>query len=231
LTDALKNLQERERQVLAETARLQAARDDKGKLSSAQDESLKQLARQQKSLREDTRSHGEKLDAAQVFALALTRAAEQMALAGEALERQDTGKSATLPEQNALERLAQILEALSAAPQNAKKEEQQQGDPGGQAQAAQKQATHALAELKLLKLLQQEINVRFEKAANAGDLSSEDRAEQMAQLSQEQGRLAELASRLSQPAESNPEDDPNSLPDVREPKPGREDNSLLPEGP
>ena len=38
----------------------------------------------------------------------------------------------------------------------------------------------------------------------------------LARLLREQGRLAELALKLSQPPAENPEDDPENLPDMRE---------------
>ena len=47
------------------------------------------------------------------------------------------------------------------------------------------------------------------------DVPQAERPEQLTQLSEEQGRLAELALKLSQPIVEAPDDDPEKLPDVR----------------
>jgi hypothetical protein len=44
----------------------------------------------------------------------------------------------------------------------------------------------------------------------------------LSEIAAEQGKLADLALKLSQPADDRPEDDPEKLPDVREPAPGDE---------
>jgi hypothetical protein len=68
--------------------------------------------------------------------------------------------------------------------------------------------------LKLLKILQEDLNGRYHTLS---DKSAEGATEarQLADLAAEQGKLAELAQKLSQPVEKNPEDNPDKLPDVR----------------
>ncbi len=72
-----------------------------------------------------------------------------------------------------------------------------------------------LAQLKLLKILQEDLNSRFRSTTSADDPAS-NADNELAEIATEQGRLAELALKLAQPPEANPEDDPESLPDVRQ---------------
>jgi hypothetical protein len=72
----------------------------------------------------------------------------------------------------------------------------------------------ALAELKLLRLMQQEINRRtteIEDQRRSGALSPE-LEQELIELSAEQGRLADLMLNLSRPSVQNPEDNPAGLP-------------------
>ena len=74
----------------------------------------------------------------------------------------------------------------------------------------------AMAELKLLKLLQEEINRRTaeleESRAKDGQLSPAVEDE-LAALAREQGRLADMVYNLIEATAPRPEDDPDALPD------------------
>jgi hypothetical protein len=72
-----------------------------------------------------------------------------------------------------------------------------------------------LAELKLLRLMQEEINRRtaeIEAQRNAGGITPETEQE-LLELAAEQGRLAELMLNLSRPSVENPEENPARLPE------------------
>jgi hypothetical protein len=57
--------------------------------------------------------------------------------------------------------------------------------------------------------MQEDLNARFRELVARGDAG-----EELARLSQEQGKLAEMMQNFTRPAE-NPEDNPESLPDLR----------------
>ena len=82
---------------------------------------------------------------------------------------------------------------------------------GGMSPAA---ALQALAELKLLRLMQEEVNLRtrqLEDTLGATQDPKEDVRREYVQLSQEQGQLADLLYNLM-PARGDPEDRPDGLP-------------------
>ncbi len=70
-----------------------------------------------------------------------------------------------------------------------------------------------LAQLKLLKILQEDLSSRYRTLTVRGDAATGKFAQQLAEIAGEQGKLAELAGKLAAPAEENPEDDPEKLPD------------------
>ena len=232
LQDALKSLHEREQQVLAETGRLEGFRTENRELSRAQSTSVHSLAREQRALESETRAQAEKLAAAEVFRLALDSAARDMAHAVARLDTGDTGPAAQQAEQDALARLAALLEALKPSNQAGQPKKPGGGDGQGK-QGGNTDAIKLLSELKLLKLMQEDLNRRFQHLPQ-GDV---ERAARLSELGEEQGRLADVAFKLSQPTEGNPEDDPEKLPDLRKSKldgldpqqaPGSLEDKLLP---
>jgi hypothetical protein len=72
-----------------------------------------------------------------------------------------------------------------------------------------------LAQLKLLKILQEDVNSRFRSLNGEAERTANAPGDRLAELAAEQGKLADLALKLSEPPESNIEDDPDKLPDVR----------------
>ncbi len=212
LQDALKSLHQRQQQVLAETDRLEQLRAAKGERSRAEASSVHAVTREQKALEAEARAQAQKLSAAQVFELALSAAADDMVRATGQLERGETGAAAQRAEQDAASRLAALVEVLKPASQN-KGNSKAGGQGGGDKQAGSSDAIRMLSELKLLKWLQEDLNRRFRDLPELAD--PEERAALQAQLSREQGRLADVAFRLSKPIEGNPEDDPDQLPDLR----------------
>ncbi len=88
------------------------------------------------------------------------------------------------------------------------------GGQGGQGTKPPGGGVHTLAELKLLRIMQDEVNRRTRELdatfGQPGKLSEEAR-QQYTALGEEQGRLANLLLDLIRPVE-NPEDNPDSLP-------------------
>jgi hypothetical protein len=67
----------------------------------------------------------------------------------------------------------------------------------------------------LLKILQEDLNGRYRTLSGPDDAPAAEPG-QLTDLAAEQGKLAELAQKLSQPVAKHPEDNPESLPDVRQ---------------
>lgn len=217
IEDALKGLHQRQGKIVADTVELQSERVRQGELTLGQTASVRDLAREQKLLRSETSSLAEKLAAAEVFHLALERIADEMAKAAGLLQKGATDEPTQNAEQAALARCAQLLDALHAAAQKPKQGDDQGGQGGGGKQGGQQDGIRRVAEIRLLKLMQEELNTRFADFIEAQRQNPKsDDAQSLVEISREQGRLAELALKLSQPVPENPEDDPENLPDVRD---------------
>ncbi|MGD9723695.1 MAG: hypothetical protein AB7O59_04920 [Pirellulales bacterium] len=217
LEDSLRSLHTRQQKLTAETERLEKLRALEGKFSRAQASTIHDLARQQKMLETETSLLAEKLSLAEVIHLALDGAARQMAQAVGLLERQRTGSQTQTAQEAARLRFAQLLAALENKSKNKPGEQGDggAGGAGGAPAAGRQDGAQVLTQLKLLKILQEDLNSRF-RTINGDNADAAASAQQLAEIAAEQGKLAELALKLSEPPEDNPEDNPESLPDVRE---------------
>ena len=229
LEETLQGMHRREERIIEETLRLDQLAQDQGRLSRAQNVTLRDLARDQDLLRSETVALTKKLVGAEVFNLALSGAASEMARAAALLGRGQTGGPAQRAEQNALRRLGQLLEALKPEEPEEEPDESDSGQ-GGQGESGQPPGSgvQTLVELKLLKLLQQEINLRtreLEEALGPAETLTDEARREYTQLSEEQGRLADLLLNLITPQE-DPEDNPNGLPG--QPLDGHGDDLLPP---
>lgn len=231
LEDNLKHLRAQQENFLKETRRL-AGLQDRGELSRAETASLRDLAGQQASLQNETAQLGDKLAAAGAFQMTLSRAGRSMGQAAALLNRQQTGLPTQEAETNALERLDLLLEALKKEPPSEAQSSGAGGADGNQGgQGGKPGAVERLAELKLLRLLQADVNLRttqLQEAAKAPDALTDVQRRQHAELSEEQGRLADLVSQLLQVERENPEDAPAGLPDLGPDQP-EEENGPLPD--
>ncbi len=213
LEQTLQGMHRRQEEMIRETQRLDQLAHDQGQLTRAQSASLHQLARAQGLLQTETVALVENLVGAEVFHLALSGAAREMGRAAALLDRRNTGAPTQQAEQNALRRLGQLLEALK--PEEPEEDpDSAKGGQGGQGASGQPPGSgiQTLVELKLLKLLQEEVNRRTQELEStfgqADPLPAEVRREYV-ELSAEQGRLADLLLNLITPQEDpegNPED-------------------------
>jgi hypothetical protein len=216
LEDSLKTLRGRQQSVIDETRRLDELATTQGELTRGQLASLLNVGREQQLVRGETIQLSEKLAGAAVFNLALGVAADDMKAAANLLERKQTGEETQRAELNARARLDQLIEAV-------KEEEPESGDGGGAGGAGNQpggmpmaQALQALAELKLLKLMQEELNLRTRDLENAfGQVEdpADDARGQYDALSSDQGQLADLMLNLIAPQE-DPDTDLDTLPEV-----------------
>jgi hypothetical protein len=219
IEDALRGLHARQERALDDTRRLDQLQTEQGKLTRAQSISVQDLARLELSLSAEADAQAKKLAAAQVFSLALRGVARELTRAGELLGQRQLGPDALSAEETALRRLGQLLESLKPdeTPPGEQQEEQegQEGEGGGQGQPTD--GIPSIAQLKLLKLMQTEINERTKALAQTlgpDGGPTDEQLREFAGLSQEQGELAEMIINLSQPAEDDPEADLDALPDL-----------------
>lgn len=211
LEDGLKSLHQRQQGLLDEAMRLEGLKTSQGQLTRGQSASLGDLARQQQALSVDTSAQREKLSEAEVFGWALRQAASEMDRAAALLEQRETAQPTHSAQRQALAHLERVLTALKPGEKQPQPGEPPPGGQPGQ-QPGQKSpprdAIRSLAELKLLKLMQEDLNRRFAETTSAeARLPAEELSRQLAELSDQQGRLAEFALRLSAPAAAEDEAD------------------------
>ncbi|MDH3719113.1 MAG: hypothetical protein OES79_13430, partial [Planctomycetota bacterium] len=219
LQDQLKGLVELQQVILDNTRRLENLRDQQGNLTRGQLVGVRGLSAQQESLHDAARLTSNKLSGAEVFGRTLGRAADKMKEAAGRLARFETGDVTQRVEQQALDRLSLLIEALSPDKPDADAGQA----PGGAGQGGGNQGggLGSQAELKLLKLLQADLNQRTDENREAIDQATareEDTTElvqQRVQLAGEQGELADIMFQMLKTDQESPEDDPDSLPDVR----------------
>jgi hypothetical protein len=187
-------LARRQKATLHTTVELDARHQQQGRWTRAQLSSVGILAREQRAIELEAASLAEKLAAAPAFALALRGVLREMDRAARGLDRQETGPLTQQAEQSALVRLQHMQEALQrdeAAPPDGQPPQPAESD----SQQAPSDAIRRVAELKLLKLMQQEIYRRTAELetvrVRAGALTDE-QVEAVRQLAEEQGRLAAM---------------------------------------
>lgn len=217
LQDALEHLRRQQDGALSDTQRY-AALSAKGALTPGQLAGLRDLARLQRSLQLDTERLGEEIRGAGAFQLALGRAARSMGRAAGLLERRRTDAPTTDAQEQALARLDMVLKALEPEPPGEGDSGPSGGAGAGGQQGGVPSGVQHVAELKLLKLLQQDVNLRTRELADAVDAAGALTPEQQlefAQLRDDQRRLFELVLEMLPVEGAGPEDDPAGLPDVK----------------
>jgi len=210
LQDALEHLRRQQDGALVDT-RHYAALAAGGPLTPGQLAGLRDLARLQRSLQLDTERLGEEIRGVRAFQLALGRAARSMGRAAGLLERRQTDAPTTDAQEQALARLDMVLEALKPEPPD-----EGNGGPSGGAgagaggpQGGVPAGVQHVAELKLLKLLQQELNLRtreLDRAVEAAGALTPEQQLEFARLRDDQQRLLELVLELLPVEGAGPED-------------------------
>ena len=197
LVDELKAALVRQQRVVDETRRYDALNQAK-KLTRAAAIGLIDLAREQEALAEEARAFGERLASAAAFKLALDGAASDMTRAAQLLRERRTDDIVQRAENAAIRRYTQLLDALQ--PRRGEGKQPGGGQEGGESGAGQGGGSQSgddspsLSELVLIKLMQEDVNSRtkeLDEAQRQGALTPDQRRE-FEQLSEEQGRLADL---------------------------------------
>jgi Domain of unknown function (DUF4175) len=216
LETALASMHERQQGLLAETEHYEQIRTRQGRFSRAEALSVSELARQEQTLAGESQDLAKSLVAAEVFQFVLDAAARDMTQATERLSARDTGEPAQRAERSALERIAQVLDAMKPDGQQQAADEPSAGE-GGQGGQGGGGSVRSMAEIKLLKLMQEQLNGRtraLELARDANQSLTDDQRREVASLAEEQGRLADLLLDMVKPEESKPEDSPERLPTI-----------------
>jgi hypothetical protein len=201
LEEKVKHLRRQQENALDEARRLSSLEESQGRLTRSQALSLRDLARLQRSLQTDAVSLAQRLGGAAAFELALSAAAADMCRAADGLDRRETGPSTQEAQRRAIGQLDLLVEVLKPEPPSTQDQASSGGDNPPQ-QGPQAATLPPLAELKLLKLMQQQINARSEalQKAAAGKPTPE-QSREYAELADQQGRLAKIVQRFVQPAD------------------------------
>ena len=192
LEAAVQSLHNRQQQLAAKTREIDQATDAPTGHINAQVDALRRLARDQQSLQQETSDLATRLESVRVFQRVLTGSARQMAIAAGWLARQTADPRPQEAQQAALDSLAQLIRSLRSTSATA-----QQVSPGRTQGAPATGGLHprAVAELRLLKLLQQDLFARtqnWEKQFGQVSPLPPEAQQQYKQLSDEQGQLADL---------------------------------------
>ncbi|MFK7777988.1 MAG: hypothetical protein QM501_07655 [Gimesia sp.] len=211
LGSVIRSLIERQEAVIQETSRLEQQRLSRGRLSRSQLKSLKQLLEIEQDLRDETVSLTLKLEAAPVFVLALENIIDQLEIAVVRLDERLTDEKTLKAEQVAKSKLLKLSEIL---------DEKSQQDSALNSEVAYQdenssQSNHIslVTQLKLLKLLQENILNRtksFNNSISQGNKLSSEQILQRNKLSKEQAALAELSMELLARLNQNPSEKPES---------------------
>ena len=210
--DDLANLSQRQNELVGQTEDY-SKKQEAEPLTLAQKKSVVGLGRAQETIRDETVDLIERLDAAPVFALIVKRASEAMDKASEQLRKGDPTPEALAAERLAAKRFEQLLDALKPDQDGMAAGNQPQGQqPGGGGAGAGGgggDGIPTIAQLKLLKILQEELNERTESIdeirARRKPLSPDQETE-LARLHDEQRNVADLARDLTQPRRDDGEE-------------------------
>lgn len=196
--DQLVGLRDRQERAIEETHRLEVLRLVEGNFTPAQRESVRNAANTQMELAQILKELIRKLAGVSAFELALNNAGISMVAAAQQLEQEKTGEATIVYQSRALGRLENAIEALVNDPEEPGEDGQQQGDDAGGGGAGQGgppgEQIPALAQLKLVKLLQEDLNARTAEVARrvAASAKLEDFKAELEMIVEEQRELAEL---------------------------------------
>jgi hypothetical protein len=206
----------RQNNVVAEIVRLEQSKaTGGGQLGAAQQESLRNLAAEQRLIADETDQLRLKMAGQSAFAFALEGARQEMLRAAGLLARGETNGAPRLTAEGAATRLEQMLAALEPDAPMPPTAPPPDSPPTPPPPGGQKDPFSSLAALKLLQLLQGEINRRtqeLEKVRAGGGQLTDEQTLALDALAIEQGRLAEMVLNLIRESVERPEDNPDLLP-------------------
>lgn len=193
----------RQEAVIDDTATLDASRQPNARLTMDQAQQLADLSASEGELASLAIEHSEVLHGLSAVEISLRDVARGLNAAAELLGKQDSGASAQQAERHALVRLEGMLEAFdqTAAEAGQKRPGGSQGGQSGQ----HRRPTFELLEVKMLRMLQVDLNERTqafrERISNQGGRPADARgqaalAREAQELAAEQRRLAGLVQEM-----------------------------------
>jgi hypothetical protein len=208
----------RQKNAIGEADRLAQFREKQdGKLTAPQEATLRGIAGEQRLLASETEQLGTSLEAAAAFTFSIERISQRMLAAADRLDAQDAGPAVKGAQEDALRGLLLLEEALKSddsEPMPMEDEPPPEGE--GQPPAG---AVQNIAELKLVKLLQEEIQrqtAELEKLGQQNGKLTADQEQRLDELARDQGKLAEMVVNLIAKGEEKGEDALPALPEPAE---------------
>ncbi len=196
----------RQQQVLDETVAIDSVRADAQNLTDEQMTTVTKLAGEERELASAAHAHSELLFGLGAVRVGLEDASRRLSAAAERLDNRDTGAAAQRAQRLALTRCEGMLQAFAqtqseASPNNQNPGNQNAAPPGEQ---PQRRPTFALLEVKMLRMLQADLNERTSdlqvRLDGLGTPGSADERSQLIQeaheIQAEQGRLANLVQEM-----------------------------------
>jgi hypothetical protein len=206
-----------QQQVVKKTAELDAGRQQSPNLSAEQTKTVNALAGQERDLADRAKEHSEILAGLGAVRIGLEDAERRLTAAGQLLDASQTGPPTQAAEQLALARLEAMLQAFAqtanqaAQKPNANNRQPPNANNNPQQEQPQRRPTFELLEVKMLRMLQADLNERtrqHQQRANAANQNATARAalrQEAAELTVEQGQLAELVQKMLS-RDNNPEE-------------------------
>jgi len=204
VADSIKNIHQRQIAIKDEVKRLDDLKGKEGKLSRGQIQSVLGLSRAEKGLADESDALKERLSEAKVFNLVMEEAIEFMRAGADKLGTREVGKVTQRDIERAQNRFAQLIDSLAQDPQQPggdKKEGGQQGGEGAGQGGGDGDGIPSVAQIKLLKMLQQEILTDTKELAQAkADVGwNDEQKQEFEKLSKKQGKLADLVHDFMKP--------------------------------
>lgn len=196
--DVWKGILAIQQEVIDQTEKLNQAHEEKEQWNRVQLKALSELATKQNQLVDASGKTAEIVAPARILSLSLKRAIQSMEGARDLLADRQTGQNTHEAQVSARDRLKEILEAFERENQDNQQNngEQQGGSEGEQPQEQGEQPiVPPLAELKILRGLQQELNQRTDRLSQElakGPEKPEALHQELDELSQEQEELMQL---------------------------------------
>ncbi|QDU55003.1 coiled-coil domain-containing protein [Aeoliella mucimassa] len=203
LAEVLDELIPSQQQALEQTVALQVFRESTGRFDDGATKRIAELSKRETDLADQLDQAMTDVKNKPIFQLALGGAADDMRQASTALADKQTGRPTQNLELAALTRMRHVLEILREPPPAPPEEEQDDSDGGGGGEGGGNQPQRPplieLAEVKMLRWLQADLNGRtrmFEADVTDNVSDSQVKREAANRLSNEQNELARLVREL-----------------------------------
>ena len=203
LQDAVRHLRDAQSPLNKETERIDLARLSEGVSARAQAAQLRELTKNQRVVREEARAGADLIHGEGVCGYALKEVADVLNQAGDRLEKRETGTETQSQQRRALELLDMLLESLKQNDPTAEKKDESdkpsEENPDAPANKPDADGIPPIAQIKMLKMMQENLNSRTNRLQEAIRLDDRYRGREQTEydrLAAEQARLAVLVEEI-----------------------------------